>query len=234
MSSPNRRAVVGRARARCPRSPDPSATSMSYSSASASPASPSSTTPSPSSSGTVVGAARDRRPRSLATSPPNSLSISTGIPAVAVVPQNTHVFLKSFVHGHKLANRPDNTKKAINPKVREWVTFCNYVYGEIAEETRYTLNSDNTYKFMLYQAMRPKKSQGGKKRARVEVDEEEEEAAEEDAVFFGVGSQGGVELVNSVPSRTMPSWTNSPTVACRHLEMLMICHSLLTLLGSPK
>jgi hypothetical protein len=108
-----------------------------------------------------------------------------------VVPQNTQVFLKSFVHGHKLANCPDNTKRAINPKVREWVTFCNYVYGEIPKETWYTLNSDNTYKFKLYQAMRPKKAQGGKKRGRVEVDEEEEEATEEDAFFFGVGGHGG-------------------------------------------
>jgi hypothetical protein len=75
--------------------------------------------------------------------------------------------------------------------VREWLTFCNYVYSEIPEETRYTLNSDNTNKFMLYQAMRPKKAQGGKKRGRVEVDEEEEEAADEDAFFLGVGGQGG-------------------------------------------
>ena len=171
------------------------------------------------------------------SSPSNSLSNSPGIPAVAVVPQNMHVFLKSFVHGHKLANRPDNTKRAINPKVREWVTFCNYVYGEIPEETRYTLNSDNTYKFMLYQAILPKKAQGGKKRGRVEVDEEEEEAAEEDAVFLvsEVRGGGGVELVqHSVPLRTMLSWANLLTVTCRHLEMLTICHSLLTLLGSPK
>ena len=94
-----------------------------------------------------------------------------GVPGV-IIPQNqnTHVFLKSFVHAHKLQNRPVNTKRAIDPKIREWEAFCNYVYAEVPEQDRYTLNSENSYKFMLYQAMRSKKPKGGTKRSIDELE----------------------------------------------------------------
>jgi hypothetical protein len=139
------------------------------------------------------------------SSPGQSVVSAGGVPAV-INPQNlnSHVFLKSFVHAHKLQNRPVNTKRAIDPKIREWEAYCNYVYPEVPEQDRYTLNSDNTYKFMLYQAMRPKKPLGGTKRSIEELeavkDDEEERMGE---VSVSRGGRGAIGFCHSTYDAVM-------------------------------
>ena len=88
-----------------------------------------------------------------------------------------------------LDNRPVNTKLAINPKIREWEAFCNHVYPEVEESKRFLINHDNSYKFILYQAFRPKKDTGGvKKRRRGEAEELEDDDEEADMFL----SRGGL------------------------------------------
>jgi hypothetical protein len=127
-----------------------------------------------------------------------------GVPAV-IIPQNlnSHVFLKSFVHAHKLQNRPVNTKRAIDPKIREWEAYCNYVYPKVPEQDRYTLNSDNSYKFMLYQAMRPKKPQGGTKRSIEELEGVEDDKEEMAEVSVSRGSRGAIGFSHSTYDTVM-------------------------------
>jgi hypothetical protein len=92
----------------------------------------------------------------------------------ALVPDETSR-LKVIMLQKFLEQRPANTKRAIDPKVKEWTQFCDHVYYSLPENERYLLNSENTYKFMLYQAMRPKKKQHGRKR-RMEEEAEEDVA----------------------------------------------------------
>jgi hypothetical protein len=129
-----------------------------------------------------------------------------GVPAV-IIPRNlnSHLLLKSFVHGHKLQNRPVNTKRAIDPKIKEWEAYCNYVYPEVPEQDRYTLNSDNSYKFMLYQAMRPKKPMGGTRKRSIDeleeaVEDDEEEMGE---VSVSRGGRGAIGFSHSTYDAVM-------------------------------
>jgi hypothetical protein len=65
-------------------------------------------------------------------------------------------------------DRPANTRKAVVPKVREWEAFINHTCPSIGDHPdnnrRYIPNKDNTYKFLLYQALRQKRKQGGKRK----------------------------------------------------------------------
>ena len=114
-----------------------------------------------------------------------------------------HSRLKEAILLQYQRNRPLNTQKAYKPKVKEWTQFCNHVYSHIPESERYLLNSENTYKFILYQAMRPKKAVGGgrKKKASVPIvatmegtEEEDDNDAEEEEIddesFIGVSTWG--------------------------------------------
>ena len=170
---PRTRTGVGNARAHSPRSQVMASSSSSFGSGGGS---ASGTTPTPP---TPTGT--DSTTATVDSSPDG------GVPAVI---ERTHVFLQSFMQAYKLQNRPLNTRLAIDPKIREWEAFCNHVYPELPEDQRFLLNHENSYKFLLYQAFRPKKPQGGKKRSRVVLEEEDiEEEAQESPLVVIRGSR---------------------------------------------
>lgn len=180
-----RRSVVGSARAGHPRTRtgvgnasdhSPRSQLMAFSSSSRSGGGPASVQ-----EGSLAGTPTPPTPTgTTATSSPDG-----GVPAVV---ERRHVFLQSFLQTYTLQNRPRNTRLAIDPKIREWESFCNHVYPELPEDQRFLLNHENSYKFLLYQAFRPKKPQGGKKRSRAVVEEEDdEEEAQESPLVVSRG-----------------------------------------------
>ena len=70
--------------------------------------------------------------------------------------------LRQGVHRMLEAELPENTRKAINPKMREFLQFCKTVYAGIGNNT--ILTDDNVYRFMSYVAFREKRKRGGKKK----------------------------------------------------------------------
>jgi hypothetical protein len=83
--------------------------------------------------------------------------------------------------------KPENTRKAIAPKVAEWRSYIDHVdpppvRDHPANASRYVPTKANTYQFLLYQALRPKRKQGGKRKKR----EEEEGGDGEDSRGFDV------------------------------------------------
>jgi hypothetical protein len=69
--------------------------------------------------------------------------------------------------------KPENTRKAIAPKVLEWRSYIDHVNpppvrDHPANASRYVPTKANTYQFLLYQALRPKRRQGGKRKKRHE------------------------------------------------------------------
>jgi hypothetical protein len=62
------------------------------------------------------------------------------------------------------ANRPENTKKAYDGKIKEWFEFCDAKYGE--EPYKYIVNSDKLYRYFWHLAFReknPKRTRDGPK-----------------------------------------------------------------------
>ena len=57
-------------------------------------------------------------------------------------------------------NRPENTNRAYKGKMEEYYEYCRLVYPHVRNP--YILNSTYVYRFIFYQAMRPKKKRGGK------------------------------------------------------------------------
>jgi hypothetical protein len=69
-------------------------------------------------------------------------------------------------------DKPVNTRKAVEPKVQEWQSFIDHIDRPVDGNPehnirRYIPNKDNSYKFLLYQALRQKGKQGGNKRKRL-------------------------------------------------------------------
>jgi hypothetical protein len=60
--------------------------------------------------------------------------------------------------------RPTNTRKAFDPKQKEFEGFCDYLYGN--DMYRYNLTFEKVFKFMYYQSFREQKKRGGDKAAR--------------------------------------------------------------------
>jgi hypothetical protein len=58
------------------------------------------------------------------------------------------------------ADNPENTKKAYNPKIREYAAFCDFIYPN--EMHRHVLCKDKVYLFMYYQSFLEKKKVGGR------------------------------------------------------------------------
>ena len=58
--------------------------------------------------------------------------------------------------------RPSNTSKAHQPKVAEFFEFCDEIFSR--EHYKYHLTFDKVYRFMYYQAFRPLKPRGGKRK----------------------------------------------------------------------
>ena len=56
-------------------------------------------------------------------------------------------------------NRPENTTRAYEGKTEEYYEYCDAVYPR--DRGRYTLKPFRVYRFIFYQAMRPKKKRGG-------------------------------------------------------------------------
>ena len=121
-----------------------------------------------------VGAACDQDPRTLFASPMSSsltepvvVDVEAGsatTPPAKAPPATppTHLRLKEVIYTQSILQRPLNTKKAVDPKVKEWYQYCDHVYPKVDVPDRYVLCSENTYQFMVFQAMRPKKDLGGK------------------------------------------------------------------------
>ena len=57
-------------------------------------------------------------------------------------------------------NRPENTKRAYNSKIEEYYEYCRLLYPH--DRNKYILKPSYVYRFIFYQAMRPKKKRGGK------------------------------------------------------------------------
>ena len=58
--------------------------------------------------------------------------------------------------------RPTNTSKAHQPKVAEFFQFCEDVYS--MDPYKFHLTFEKVYRFMYYQAFRPLKARGGKRK----------------------------------------------------------------------
>ena len=56
--------------------------------------------------------------------------------------------------------QPENTQKAMDPKAKEFFTYCDVVYGN--DPFKYILEYTKVYKFMYYQSFREQKKRGGK------------------------------------------------------------------------
>ena len=72
--------------------------------------------------------------------------------------------LRTSVLGMLDGNDPENTKKALEPKMKEYFHFCSLVYP--SDQCSQILTKDRVYRFMYYQAFREKKKSGGKRRAQ--------------------------------------------------------------------
>ena len=59
---------------------------------------------------------------------------------------------------------PENTKKAFEPKMKEYFVFCCEVYP--LDPHNHILQREKMYRFMYYQAFREKKKRGGPRSAR--------------------------------------------------------------------
>ncbi|KAL3914492.1 MAG: hypothetical protein SGARI_000093, partial [Bacillariaceae sp.] len=68
--------------------------------------------------------------------------------------------LRESVHRTLEGEQPENTLKAMNPKMREFLCFCKQIYPNRGNPT--ILSADNVYRFMFYQAFREKKPRGKK------------------------------------------------------------------------
>ena len=58
-------------------------------------------------------------------------------------------------------HRPSNTKKAYDPKKKEWYDFCDHQYRSLEPYMRYTVNNDKLYRFIYYQCFREQKTRKG-------------------------------------------------------------------------
>ena len=67
--------------------------------------------------------------------------------------------------------RPENTKKAIDTKIKEFFRYCEEIYTY--DPHRYHLEPIKVYRFMFYQAMRSHRPRGGKNRVPVVFDKQE-------------------------------------------------------------
>ena len=64
------------------------------------------------------------------------------------------------------ANRRENTAAAYDPKTAEYYDFCNHVYPDVHESTRYTVTPSKMFRFLFYHAMRNKYSTGSRKKGQ--------------------------------------------------------------------
>jgi hypothetical protein len=152
------RAVVGHARDQGPRSPSGvgAACEQGSRSGSADDSSlaastlPASSPPEPFSPPPTAPSAKKRKP-------PERPAAATGA-------------IRELIFHHQMETRPENTRRAYNPKVIEFYQYCNQVYKNVPDTERFLLTSDNTYNFILYQAMREKKKAGGRKRKQDDME----------------------------------------------------------------
>lgn len=108
-------------------------------------------------------------------------------PPPPLVITNAHE-LQTFLFSKEQMGRPKNTRKAIDPKIAEWQKFCDHAtFDPTIGTERYIPTKENTYFFMIYQALRSKRKQGGRrKRKRTGEEVEEEEADDSGHGFDGV------------------------------------------------
>ena len=96
--------------------------------------------------------------------------------------------------------RPENTQKAMDPKAREYFTYCDLEYPN--DPFKYILEYTKVYKFMYYQAFREQKPRGGKKDINKELFDVEV-YRELMASFMGFNTDS-VDALNNYPRPTKP------------------------------
>lgn len=72
-----------------------------------------------------------------------------------------HVELQSIVNTINTNNTPENTLKAMTPKIQEYFEFCEALYNHDPNPSH--LNFEKVYRFMYYVAFREKRKQGGRR-----------------------------------------------------------------------
>ena len=77
--------------------------------------------------------------------------------------------LRRVVHHFKAQGDVENTRKAYDPKEKEYFAFCNHAYKEVDETERYIVDFDRLYRFLFYQAFRSKRSGKGKSRSSTQT-----------------------------------------------------------------
>ena len=75
-----------------------------------------------------------------------------------------HSLLQQAVLATDDAITPENTLKAMEPKEKEYIEYCNKAYPN--DLHRHTLKYEKVYKFMVYQSFREQKPRGGPKALR--------------------------------------------------------------------
>ena len=77
---------------------------------------------------------------------------------------SAHCRMAEYVQNVRTVDRPENSQKAYEPKIREFEHFCELNY--VNDIYKYNLDAEKVYHFMFYQAFREKRKRGGTKLQR--------------------------------------------------------------------
>jgi hypothetical protein len=105
-----------------------------------------------------------RRVRGQSGSSPTSGHTTLDLPSVQAARVNTSTTLADVVRTVRTASRPKNTAVAYDPKTREYMAFCEHVYGNSPSSSRYTVGTEKVFHFLFYHAFREQYVRGGKAR----------------------------------------------------------------------
>ena len=102
-------------------------------------------------------------------------------------------------------NRPENTMQAYDGKTEEYYEYCDVLYPH--KRNRYILNPTYVYRFIFYQAMRPKKKRGRRPSKRIgghfDLELYKETMAKYEAWFENADNSPPVEPDNPVGEATI-------------------------------
>ena len=90
-------------------------------------------------------------------------------------------------------DRPENTKKAVEPKILEWQKYIDHTHIPVKggrEGAQHLPTKENTYKLMLYQALRGQRKKGGKRKRKKDAEEDEQEDDQQAAQSSSRGFSG--------------------------------------------
>jgi hypothetical protein len=104
------------------------------------------------------------RARGCSASSPAAGHTTLDLPSVQAARVNTAETLGGVVHTVRIASRPKNTAVAYDPKIREYMSFCEHVYGTSPVSSRYTVGTEKVFHFLFYHAFREQYVRGGKAR----------------------------------------------------------------------